>query len=579
MSSSGGQQQQQQHRLSRVLFRAEDPEDDEDEESDTGGCGHSEDRIPESSDPSVFTMNSRTAIQPSICITSSSDNGHGQSAEEMLDMEYDSENVSEDEDMSFLSSGPGPRQTSHRLNHHEVEEPSSPFKLNHLMSQPDLTSSPQYLKSVRDLNLMSSCSSNHHNNNNVNALSSSPPTTPKTLTTRIVSCSGLTCSSRPGTGPVSRTRLSTTGTVDRRRSRPVKRSLLTPLFPNVNYFSPTSLNQSHNSSSTSSSLMALVSNHSSSCLLNTDTVKRVRLSDSGMSQTSGITGCRLNFTEVDVHTDPNAGNTQDSNGSGSTLQAPSSSVAAAAAETIAEPSSESHHLLMLSGGSVNEELVFDEEEEEDDEDDSSEGDPSNRHMKQMIACESSELSDPIAAVCRAGSSRCVTGGSGDNDHLAVGSPCLTGCRYMDDFVELEEIGKGTFGTVFKCQRRLDGLMYAVKVSSKPILKEKEALEALREVYAESVLTGGQEEDDRFANLKCRIIQYFSSWATDDRLYIQSEYCAGGSLADLLDRCRSSGVRIPLLLVKRILLQVAEGEFITLEMCLCVPNSPFLFVQD
>jgi len=54
---------------------------------------------------------------------------------------------------------------------------------------------------------------------------------------------------------------------------------------------------------------------------------------------------------------------------------------------------------------------------------------------------------------------------------------------------------------------------------------------MNEVYAYSVL-------GRHAH----IVHYFSSWVEDDRVYIQTEYCNGGSLSSVLAECRSDGRR-------------------------------------
>lgn len=56
-------------------------------------------------------------------------------------------------------------------------------------------------------------------------------------------------------------------------------------------------------------------------------------------------------------------------------------------------------------------------------------------------------------------------------------------RYSNDFEELEEIGGGSFGRVYKCKHILDKLPYAVKKipikNNSEIAKEK----AMQETYA------------------------------------------------------------------------------------------------
>ena len=41
-------------------------------------------------------------------------------------------------------------------------------------------------------------------------------------------------------------------------------------------------------------------------------------------------------------------------------------------------------------------------------------------------------------------------------------------RYHHEFLELELIGQGEFGGVYKCHHRLDGCVYAIKKSLKPV---------------------------------------------------------------------------------------------------------------
>ncbi|KAJ3182701.1 Eukaryotic translation initiation factor 2-alpha kinase [Geranomyces variabilis] len=74
-------------------------------------------------------------------------------------------------------------------------------------------------------------------------------------------------------------------------------------------------------------------------------------------------------------------------------------------------------------------------------------------------------------------------------------------RYAEDFVELEMLGKGAFGRVYRVRNRLDGIEYAIKkVRLRMGTSKLERL--LREVKFQARLTHGN------------VVRYFSAWVED-----------------------------------------------------------------
>ena len=91
-------------------------------------------------------------------------------------------------------------------------------------------------------------------------------------------------------------------------------------------------------------------------------------------------------------------------------------------------------------------------------------------------------------------------------------------RYRADFKELQLLGRGSFASVHAVRGRLDGALYAVKRTTRPLVTPAERRAALAEVHA---LAAAGAHDN--------LVRYFGAWFEGDALYIQLELCAGGAL--------------------------------------------------
>ena len=95
------------------------------------------------------------------------------------------------------------------------------------------------------------------------------------------------------------------------------------------------------------------------------------------------------------------------------------------------------------------------------------------------------------------------------------------------FEELGTLGKGSFGTVFKCLHIVDGWEYAVKISNNPVRGNRDLQFRLNEVFALAALPGHPN-----------LVRYYNAWVFDGYLYIQMEFCDLGSLQQKENVCYS-----------------------------------------
>ncbi|KAH3728006.1 wee1-like protein kinase 1-A isoform X2 [Dreissena polymorpha] len=120
-------------------------------------------------------------------------------------------------------------------------------------------------------------------------------------------------------------------------------------------------------------------------------------------------------------------------------------------------------------------------------------------------------------------------------------------RYNEEFHEVCKLGDGAFGSVYKCVHRLDGCTYAIKKSKTPVAGSVYERNAMNEVYAHAVL--GKHP---------HVVRYYSAWAEEDHMFIQNEYCNGGSLAEYVEDHRRTGQHFSEVELTQILYQLAQG---------------------
>lgn len=92
---------------------------------------------------------------------------------------------------------------------------------------------------------------------------------------------------------------------------------------------------------------------------------------------------------------------------------------------------------------------------------------------------------------------------------------------MSDFNIISELGKGSYGTVYKVESIKDGKTYVLKKINMKHLKPKHQEAAVKEAQ---ILKGLNHS---------HVIKYFTSFMEDGALHILMEYADGGDLYELL----------------------------------------------
>jgi len=121
-------------------------------------------------------------------------------------------------------------------------------------------------------------------------------------------------------------------------------------------------------------------------------------------------------------------------------------------------------------------------------------------------------------------------------------------RYEEEFLELSEVASGEFGSVKLARHRLDGSDYAVKVNQSKLRPGSyEEKKALNEVFAHATLNSDKH-----------VVRYYNSWVEDGKVFIQNEFCQGGSLSQKIEEKRSAGKKFSEVELKKILKHTLKG---------------------
>ena len=95
--------------------------------------------------------------------------------------------------------------------------------------------------------------------------------------------------------------------------------------------------------------------------------------------------------------------------------------------------------------------------------------------------------------------------------------------FNNQFKTIHELGFGNFGHVIQAQHILDGMHYAVKILDTAIRNKREFSRRIDEARIMARCNSPQ------------IVRYYSCWVEEKQLYLQAEFCSGGSLQAAISR--------------------------------------------
>ena len=123
--------------------------------------------------------------------------------------------------------------------------------------------------------------------------------------------------------------------------------------------------------------------------------------------------------------------------------------------------------------------------------------------------------------------------SEDSGRCSLSELCVSDLsisRYTKEFLHKRELASGAYGRVELAQHRLDNKFYAIKVNKEKVKpKSSDEKKLLKEVSAHAKLNSSKH-----------VVRYFNSWVEEGHVYIQNEFCNGGSFTEMINKRRKSG---------------------------------------